>query len=44
VFVGLELTLVKFWTSASLSFGDQDRDVELDSFIIYPGLALLFEI
>jgi hypothetical protein len=44
VFIGFELTCAKFWTSASLEFLERKRDVDLDSFIVYPGIALLLEL
>jgi hypothetical protein len=44
VFVGFELTLAKFWTSASVKVLDDERDMDLDSFIVYPGIALMFEL
>jgi hypothetical protein len=44
VFIGFELTCAKFWSSASLKLLDRRRDVELESFIVYPGLALLVEL
>lgn len=44
VFVGFELTCAKFWTSASLQLLDRQRDAEVESFIVYPGFALLLEL
>jgi hypothetical protein len=44
VFIGFELTMVKFWTSASLKVLQNKRDLDLQSFIVYPGLALLLEL
>ena len=44
VFVGFELTCAKFWTSASIKVLDDKRDLDLDSFIVYPGFALMFEL
>jgi hypothetical protein len=44
VFVAFELTCAKFWTSASLGLLENQREVELESFIVYPGFALLFEL
>lgn len=44
VFIGFELTMVEFWTSASLKVLQNKRDLDLKSFIVYPGLALLLEL
>ncbi len=44
VFVGFELTMAKFWTSASLQLDETKRDLDLQSFIVYPGFALLLEL
>jgi hypothetical protein len=44
VFVGFELTCAKFWTSASLKLLERERDLALESFIVYPGFALLLEL
>lgn len=44
VFFGFELTCAKFWTNANLTLPGNQREVELDSFIIYPGFALMAEL
>ena len=44
VFLGFELTVAKFWTSASIKVLDDERNMDLDSFIVYPGLALMLEL
>jgi hypothetical protein len=44
VFLGFELTLAKFWSHPELRFLDYRRDVELESFIVYPGIALMLEL
>jgi hypothetical protein len=44
VFVGFELTCAKFWTSAELKLLDRQRELDLESFIVYPGFALLLEL
>jgi len=44
VFVGFELTCAKFWTSATLELLERKHDLDLQSFIVYPGLALLLEL
>ena len=44
VFVGFELTLAKFWTSAELQILDSKSDFDVDSFIVYPGIALMLEL
>jgi hypothetical protein len=44
VFIGFELTMAKFWTSASLKLLQNKHDLDLQSFIVYPGLALLLEL
>jgi hypothetical protein len=44
VFIGFELTVAKFWTSASLELQDRKTDLDIDSVIVYPGLALMFEL
>jgi hypothetical protein len=44
VFFGFELTCAKFWTNANLTLADTERELALDSFIIYPGFALMVEL
>jgi hypothetical protein len=44
VFIGFELTVVKFWTSANMDFFGRKHDVDLKSSIVYPGLALMLEL
>ena len=44
VFLGFELTCAKFWTSAKLKLLDQEHTTKLQSFIVYPGIALLLEL
>jgi hypothetical protein len=44
VFVGFEPTIAKFWTSASIKVLDDERDLDLQSFIVYPRLALMLEL
>ena len=44
VFLGFELTMAKFWTSASLKLLQNKHDVDLESFIVYPGFALMLEL
>lgn len=44
VFLGFELTCAKFWTNANLTLADTERELALDSFIIYPGFALMAEL
>jgi len=36
--------MAKFWTSAHLELLQDERDVNLDTFIVYPGLALMLEL
>jgi hypothetical protein len=44
VFLGFELTMVELLMGADLdAFGKKALDVDLDSFIIYPGIALMGE-
>ena len=43
VFFGFELTCARFWTNAKLQLLDEQRDLALESWIIYPGFALLGE-
>lgn len=43
VFFAFELTLARFWTNAKLNFLDSERDIAIESWIIYPGFALLGE-
>jgi hypothetical protein len=43
VFFAFELTIAKFWTDATLKVLDREREVSIDSWIIYPGFALLGE-
>jgi hypothetical protein len=44
VFFGVELTLAQLFASAELTaFGEQVHDVDLDSFVISPGFALMGE-
>lgn len=43
VFFGFELTCAKFWTNAKLKISADERDLALESFIVYPGFALLGE-
>lgn len=43
VFFGFELTCARFWTNAKLKLVDDERDLALESWIIYPGFALLGE-
>jgi hypothetical protein len=44
LFFGFELTCAQFWTNANLKLPDAEREVALDSFIIYPGFALMGEL
>jgi hypothetical protein len=44
VFLGFELTCAKFWTNANLKLADTERELALDSVIIYPGFALMAEL
>jgi hypothetical protein len=44
VFVGFELTCAKFWTSATLKLMQREHAIDLQSFIVYPGIALLLEL
>jgi hypothetical protein len=44
VFVGFELTCAKFWTSATLKLLEREHELDLQSFIVYPGVALLLEL
>lgn len=44
VFVGFELTCAKFWTNASLKILDSETRFDVDSFIVYPGIALMLEL
>jgi hypothetical protein len=44
VFFGFELTCAKFWTSANLKLPGREREVDLESLIIYPGFALMLEL
>lgn len=44
VFLGLELTCVKFWSTADIKILDRSTQVKVPSFIVYPGLALMFEL
>lgn len=44
IFLGMELTCAKFWTSASLQLADKKADLDIDSFIVYPGIAIMGEL
>jgi hypothetical protein len=44
VFLGFELTVAKFWTSAKLKLLQDEHDANLDTFIVYPGFALMLEL
>lgn len=44
VFVGFELTVAKFWTSGKLELLQREHEIALQSFIVYPGLALMLEL
>jgi hypothetical protein len=44
VFLGFELTMAKFWTNASLTIQGQKTETKLQSFIVYPGVALMLEL
>lgn len=44
VFFGFELTCAKFWTNASLEILGSKTDFAVDSFIVYPGVALMLEL
>lgn len=43
VFLGFELTLAEFWTTATLDAFGRHLEVDLSSFVIAPGLALMGE-
>jgi hypothetical protein len=43
VFIGPELTLVQLFADAEVAALGQSETVDLDSFVIYPGLALMGE-
>jgi hypothetical protein len=43
VFVGLELTVVRLFASADVYALDRTRRADLDTWVIYPGMALLGE-
>ena len=43
-FFGFELTCAKFWTNANLKLPGREREVDLDSVIVYPGFALMLEL
>lgn len=43
IFLGFELTLAQFWTSARLNAFGRRMDVQLESFVIAPGIALMGE-
>ena len=43
IFLGFELTLAEFWTTATLDAFGRHIEVELSSFVIAPGLALMGE-
>lgn len=43
VFLGFELTLAQFWTSATLDAFGRRLEVDLSSFVIAPGIALMGE-
>ena len=44
VFIGFELTVVKFWTRASVDFFGSQHDIDLKSTVVYPGIALMLEL
>lgn len=43
VFLGIELNLVKFNGQADVTVGATARTVSLDTFVVYPGIALMGE-
>lgn len=43
VFLGFEMTLAQFWTSARLDAFGRRLDVDLSSFVVAPGVALMGE-
>ncbi len=43
VFVGFELNLVQFNGQATVAVGDRTRSIDVSTFIVYPGLALMAE-
>lgn len=43
LFVGPELTLVQLLSDAEIELLGESRSVDLDSFVVYPGLALMGE-
>ncbi len=43
VFLALELTVAKLWTSSDLVVDGTLHELELDGAVVYPGVGLLFE-
>ena len=44
VFLGFELTLVQFSGEATIGLNDRTRTVDVSTFVVYPGLALMVEL
>ena len=43
IFIGLELTVVRFFSTAHLDLGGQRRDVHVGGILVYPGIAVMGE-